>query len=107
MEEKVKIERMPNKLVLFLRSLLQGFDDLIKMIVKEAIIRGLKEAYAKNPLAVKTAIGSFYPIVDGYLETAAKKTETLYDDDIIIGLKEALEDFATEIKLTLSNVDSD
>ena len=80
---------------------------IIKLVIKEVIKLLFTNFLKKEPVHGKVAIVSLYPIIDVELEPLTEKTLTEYDDAIVDGVKEGLEEVAQEHGIVLPELDED
>lgn len=73
----------------------------------DAVLGWLEKAYADDPVLVKTATVSLYPLIDVYVEKFAEQTETKLDDKAVDEVLETIEKFANNHAIQLPNLDAD
>ena len=89
----------------------QKVDDIISPILEYATKKATEflfdRFFQKHPDHAKVAITSLYPPVDVELEKMVHETEPEYDDAIVSGLKEGMENVADKYGVELPNLDED
>lgn len=79
----------------------------VKKTGKEKLVALFDKLYEKNPDTHKTTLATLYPAIDIQLEDLANDSKTPYDDVLVDGLKEAIEESAAKYSVDLPNLDND
>lgn len=87
-----------------LEKLLPLLKPFVIDVIRSYIFNPLQE---KNPQVHKEVLVIAYPLIDIHAEDWASKTENQYDDFGVACVKEAIEEEAKEVGITLPNLDND
>lgn len=80
---------------------------LIKQASKESIKKAFEFFFAVQKDHAKVALVALYPIIDIQVEDLVRTSDTKYDDAVVDGLKEGMEEVAKKEEIELPNLDDD
>lgn len=86
------------------------FNILLPFILKQGkaeLKTLLQKFHDQNPQQYTQVITGAYPLIDLQLENFVKTTGTTVDDDVVVKLKQVLEESAADNGITLQNLDQD